>query len=156
MSGVMRMKELIYNRVVRQGTLGVPHDLLWYYRSIGLDEQELTVVLLLFGHAQRYSNYYPDLSKIAAIMEVKKSAVQEIIASLMEKECLSVEREFSLDQQDAHYVFSFDPLFKKLGRVLSDQESKQRDAHQNRLQEELQQSVHRTEESAADPLKDKD
>ncbi len=131
------MKELIYDRIMKQGTIGIPNDLIWYYKSIGMSEEELVTVMLLMAYGQKKGNFYPDLTEMAQMMYVEKAKIQSLIASLMEKECLTIEREFSLEEQVAYPVFSFDPLFKKLGDHLAKIESEARAQHQETMQKNI-------------------
>lgn len=132
------MKDLILNNVLRQGTIAFPDDLLWHYKRIGLTEEEFMVLLLLMAYGQKKSNYYPKLSRLAKVMEEPVSRVQEVIASLMEKECLSIEKEFSLE--DGHFspIFSFEPLFSRLGALVADDHANQRKNHQEKIKADLE------------------
>lgn len=149
------MKDIIFNRVVKQGTIGIPNDLIWSYKKIGLTEEELVVLLLLFAFGQKKNNFYPDLGEVADLMEKDMQEVQSLIASLMEKECLSIEREYSLEEQAFFPVFSCDPLFKKLGKHVSAVNEKKREIYQDRLIKELAEKEIGRERPKNEP-KDKD
>ncbi len=131
------MKELVFNRVVRQGTTGIPNDLLWSYTHIGLTEEELVVLMVLFAFGQKKNDFYPDLTEVAEVMDKEVPEVQGLLASLMEKDCLAIEREFSLEQQVSLPIFCFDPLFKRLGNHIAAIDSKKREIHQERLLKDL-------------------
>lgn len=131
------MKELVFNRVVRHGTTGIPNDLLWSYTHIGLTEEELVVIVVLFAFGQKKNDFYPDLAEVAAVMDKEVPEVQGLVASLMEKDCLAIEREFSLEKQVSLPIFCFDPLFKKLGNHIAAIDSKKREIHQERLLTDL-------------------
>ena len=81
--------------------------------------------------------------------------VQGLIASLMEKDCLSIEREYSLQDQGFVPVFSFDALFKKLGKYLSAVDSKKRELHQERtIQELAEKELQKEQQKVASKPKD--
>ena len=149
------MKELVFNRVVRHGTTGIPNDLLWSYAHIGLNADELAVVLILFAFGQKKNDFYPDLAEVGDVMNKDVSEVQELIASLMEKDCLSIEREFSLEHQAALPAFSFDPLFKKLGSHIVALDNKKREIHQEKMLQTLAEKELAKEE-AKSQAKEKD
>lgn len=133
------MKDVILNRVMRQGTIGFPDDLLWHYKSIGLTEEEFMALLLLMAYGQKKSDFYPELKHLASIMMAPVSRVQELIASLMEKDCLSIEKEFSLEDGQLSPAFCFEPLFRKLGTCISDADAKQRERRQEEMHAQVKQ-----------------
>jgi len=126
------MKAKVLSSILKQGVLGVPPELLWSYRRIGLDERELVLVLVLMAMGQQDRDYYPDLGELSQRLDIPVPELQAVIASLAEKRCLDIVQEYLPEEERRRPVFSLDPLMERLGEALVRREEESR----NRLQEQ--------------------
>lgn len=122
------MEALFMETVLQSGMVCVPHDLLLCYREVGLTEEELVLLLILSQCAQRSGDRYPDLGRLARVMGREETQVQEIVASLVEKECLGITKEHSPENGASMPVFTMEPLLRRIGEKRSRIRTPQRDA----------------------------
>ena len=131
------MKDKVVQSMLSRGAVSLPPDLLWGYRSLGLSEGELVLVLLLLGFSQQSGESYPDLDELARVMDTPVVEVQEKVASLMEKGLLAITSEMCFVSGEKQQIFCLDPLFDRLGEFMAEQESRQRERYQKKKKEAL-------------------
>lgn len=113
------LEALFMDTVLQSGMVCVPHDLLLSYREVGLTEEELVLLLILSQCAQKTGDRYPDLGRVARVMGREEPQIQEIVASLVEKECLGITRERTPETGASQPVFTMEPLLRRIGKKLS-------------------------------------
>lgn len=131
------MKAKVLSGILRQGVLGVPPELLWSYRRIGLDERELVLILVLMALGQQDRDYYPDLGDLSLRLDIPVPELQAAIASLAEKRCLDIVQEYLPEEGKRRPVFSLDPLMERVGEAMVRREEEFRSRLQEQKQEKL-------------------
>lgn len=96
------------------GAVTVPSLLLKSYKKIGLDETELVLLLHLWCFQQQDSNGYPTPKDLSSLMTVESGEIQTLLAGMVEKKIISIERLYDPNQKKWVDRFSFSGLFDRL------------------------------------------
>lgn len=111
-----------FQQVIDQ-QLVIPQRLLTDYRTLGMNEHELLVVLQI--HRFRFNdNYFPTPEDIAAFMSISSQECARFLRSLIQKHLLAIEQKKS-EHQIWNETYSLEPLWEKLFTQNKDQKSEE-------------------------------
>jgi len=132
--------------IFMDGTVNVPSLLLKSYKKMGLNETELVLLLHLWSYQQLGPQQYPTPQELSALMTVDNTRIQSLLAGLMEKKIISIERLYDPAQKKWIDRFSFSGLFDKLMEhwaLLKAQEMENASSQEGRLPAEVAQELFR-------------
>ncbi|RID89206.1 DnaD domain protein [Peribacillus asahii] len=95
----------------KQGTLTIPTYLLTHYKIMGLNEQELVLLLQLQNFTEK-GNSFPTPSQLSEVMTFQESECLFLIQSLIQKGCIGIEVEKS--QEFGNEKYTLEPLYEKM------------------------------------------
>lgn len=113
------MSHLI-NKWQKAGQTSLPNMLLIYYKSLGLSDKDLVVLiqlLSLVGNGQTF----PDSQLLADRLDVSREEAFKAIHQLMNKKLIAIETSTDKDGKTVD-EFSFEMLYEKLAYLLEEEE----------------------------------
>ncbi|MDS1030134.1 DnaD domain protein [Bacillota bacterium LX-D] len=110
--------------LISDGTIAVPFMLLRCYAKLGINETELMLLIHLLSYKQFQGEPYPQPEDIAKYMSIDCLSVKSKIASLIEKNLLTIERQYNYSTGEWTNFFSFTILFDKLAEVWAVEKAK--------------------------------
>lgn len=103
--------------LMQAGYTQVPNLLLKHYRQLGLTDFELLLIIKLMYSINTEKQLYPQAEDLAQSMSASPANIQAGIASLMEKELLSLENDYCPDTKALQPTLSLQPLYQELVSV---------------------------------------
>lgn len=97
-----------------EGNISIPVMLLKYYKQLNIGETELVLLLHLISKNQVDKDYFPSCEDLANFMTIDSLTIKSMIAGLIEKGLLLVERKFDVVSADWVNYYSMHGLFVKL------------------------------------------
>jgi DNA replication protein len=99
------------------GSVAVPAFLLAHYRELEIDAREMMVLIHLFALRQQEQDYYPTPEQLESLMGFEAEEIKALLASLMEKNILGVEK--MQDPETGVYTnsYSFQGLMQQLAAL---------------------------------------
>lgn len=92
--------------------LSIPIQLLTDYRSIGLNEQDVVLILQIHRFLQE-NNEFPTPSEIASTLTISESECVNNLRKLIQRNVLEI-KELRNEQNQLSEAYSLDPLWEKL------------------------------------------
>ncbi|MDQ0218954.1 DnaD domain protein [Peribacillus cavernae] len=105
---------MIKNKIfawLKEGTITIPSFLFSNYKAMGLNEQEVMLLLQLQSFLEM-GNAFPTPSQMAARMTFQESECLFMIQRLIQKGFIDIEEEYS--NSIRHERYSIDPLYEKM------------------------------------------
>ncbi|WP_194074605.1 DnaD domain-containing protein [Oceanobacillus halophilus] len=90
----------------------IPAKLLSEYHTLGLNEQEVMVIIQLL-HFSQLNNDFPTPNEIANQMTIEEKEAAQILRKLIQKNILAIEQQEN-EQHILSETYSLSPLFEKL------------------------------------------
>lgn len=112
------MSEVLENWI-NQGQTVIKNGLLKYYRSIGLNNEELLFAIQLQSYLDQ-NIFFPNMAEIAARMGKEEAEVFSILHRLIQNNTILIETEKDNNGKDEDR-YSLYPLYVKLARYLNQQ-----------------------------------
>lgn len=122
------MSDKTVKKWIKAGTTSVSNVLLMHYKAIGLNDQDLVVLIQLMSLVEQGQSF-PDSRLLADRLNISREEAYKAIHQLMTKKFVTIET--SKDEEGiTHDAFSFDLLHDRLIRLLNQQdEQKKQEAH---------------------------
>jgi DNA replication protein len=106
------MKKTISIQEVLNNQITLPNKLLLTYKSLGLNETELIVVLQIY-RSILHGNHFPTIQELTEILTIDENDCSKILRKLIQKNLMRIERTEN-SQQQLSEVYSLEPLWEKL------------------------------------------
>lgn len=119
------------------GTVGVPKYFLNQYSELGISHIEALLIIQIMGEIE--TNPYPSTQLLAHRMNLDVTRVEEMIAHLMTRNYLSLEKRWDPEQQKITMGYSFIGLIDELVERWAIEKVKQYEAEKIQQQERLEQ-----------------
>lgn len=99
------------------GSVTVPAFLLAHYRELEIDDREMMVLIHLLALRQQEQDCYPTPERLESLMQSEAEEIKALLASLMEKNILGVEK--TQDPETGVYTnsYSFQGLVQQLAAL---------------------------------------
>jgi DNA replication protein len=128
------MKKESFINWIEMGTISIPNALLINYNRLGLDEQEMMVLIHMHSFIEG-GNYFPTPEEISVRMTISTQTCMQLLRTCIQKGMLKIE-----EQEDpVHHIYSetytLRPLWEKLIRQLEEEKVDQLEEKQQ--QEEM-------------------
>lgn len=111
-SEVLKMKKDTSIQYLILNQLTIPKKLLTTYKTLGLNEQQLVIILQIHRFLQE-NNEFPTPSEIASSVTISEQQCVDILRQLIQKNVLEIQQ-LRNDQQQLSEAYSLDPLWEKL------------------------------------------
>jgi len=106
---------------IQEGTLSIPAVLLTKYALLGINENELVMILQLHSFQQK-GNSFPTPNQLANVMTFSEEKCMEIIRELLKKGFIEIIEQFDYIEIGAE-AYSLEPLWNKLLDSLESKEN---------------------------------
>lgn len=122
-----------------EGSITVPVALLRNYKRLNISEMELVLLLHLITKIQLSKDSFPSCEELANYMTIDSLTIKAVIASLIEKGILVVDRKFDIVSGDWINYYSLHGLFLKLADlwVLETKDEKKHSQKQKPIEKEI-------------------
>ena len=107
------------------GVVSIPKYLLTHYTKIGLNDQEMMVLIQILCEAE--SNPYPSIATLASRMTASPADIEEVVGRLVERKLLAIERYWNPIDQKWSNTYSFVKLIDELAELWAIERSQQLD-----------------------------
>lgn len=101
----------------QQGATSIPNLLLKYYKKIGLNDQELILIIHLLRFKCEDNDPFPTTERLNEYMSTEDTVLRSIIAGLIEKNILTVVHYYVEETGEVFNSYSYDNLFEKISEV---------------------------------------
>ncbi|MGP4082881.1 DnaD domain-containing protein [Pseudalkalibacillus sp. R45] len=129
------MKKESFLNWIGMGTISIPNILLANYCRLGLDEEELMVLIHMHSFLEG-GNHFPTPEQLAARMTITPHECMRILRTCIQKGMLKIEEQEDSVQKIYSETYTLQPLWEKLIRVLEeDQIDEDREKHQEEEQQ---------------------
>ena len=109
-----------YSKLIHSNVISLNEVLIQNYKSIGLDEIDMTILVLL--NLQKLAqNDVLSIEKLSMKMTISESEISERILSLIQRGYL----ELKIDDVTSKEKFILDPVIEKVSKLLSDEPQKE-------------------------------
>ena len=119
------------------GTVGVPKYFLNHYSELNISHIEALLIIQIMGEVE--NNPYPSAQLLAKRMNLDINRVEEMIAHLMARNYLSLEKYWNPEEQKSAQRYSFVGLIDELSEHWAIEKVKHYEAEQNLKQERQEQ-----------------
>jgi DNA replication protein len=106
------MKKQVPFQDVLNNQVSIPNELFLSYKSLGMNEIEFMVVLLIHRSINQ-GNYFPTISELTEILTIDDNECSMVLRKLIQKNLLKIERTEN-SQHQLSEVYSLEPLWEKL------------------------------------------
>ncbi|MGJ9456787.1 DnaD domain-containing protein [Oceanobacillus sp. CF4.6] len=106
------MTKKITIQQILSNQLNIPSILLSKYKSIGLDEKEVMIILQLFRYLED-NNDFPTPYDLSQYVTMNEKECANMLRKLMQKNMLSIEQKEN-EQHQLSEAYSLDPLWERL------------------------------------------
>ncbi|MCC5890435.1 MAG: DnaD domain protein [Alkalibacterium sp.] len=113
------MSQLL-NKWMKAGQTSVPNILLIYYKSLGLNDKDLVVLIQLLSLVDN-GQTFPDSQLLADRLDVSREEAFKAIHQLMNKKLIAIETSSDKEGKTVD-EFSFDLLYEKLAYLLEEED----------------------------------
>ncbi|MGM7701645.1 DnaD domain-containing protein [Pseudalkalibacillus sp. Hm43] len=129
------MKKESFINWLEMGTISIPNALLVNYNKLGLDEQEMMILIHMHSFIEG-GNYFPTPEELSARMSINTQQCMQRLRTCIQKGLLKIEEQDDHDQHIYSEIYTLRPLWEKLIRVLEEEEIDQQQERQQ--QDEMQ------------------
>lgn len=104
------------------GSVSVPAALLLEYRTIGLNEMELALLLQLLAYKQVEGTEFPMMDELAERLSLSKKEVQNVLSRLIKDQFIFIEELYNRQTglRSERYVLA--GVYRELGKVITEQD----------------------------------
>ncbi|PRY83246.1 DnaD domain-containing protein [Alkalibacterium olivapovliticus] len=106
------MSDLTIRKWIKAGNTTIPNTLLMYYRELGLNSNDLVVLIQLMSLVE-IGQRFPDSQLLADRLDVSREEAYKAIHQLMTKRVITIETS-SDEEGKSQDEFSFDLLYERL------------------------------------------
>jgi DNA replication protein len=107
------------------GVVSIPKYLLTHYTKIGLNDNEMMVLIQILCEAE--TNPYPSIATLAGRMTASPTDIEEVVGRLVERKLLTIERYWNPIDQKWGNTYSFVKLIDELAELWAIERSQQLD-----------------------------
>ena len=129
------MNNHLLQKWLKAGNTTISNVLLTHYKSLGLSNEQLILVLQLKSFIDA-GNDFPDTEVISKRMQISSSDVFQMIHELINKKLIIIETEKNIEGKTRD-SYRLDLLWDKLAMVISQQENQQRFEKQHLSEQDL-------------------
>ncbi len=129
------MKKESFINWLEMGTISIPNALLVNYNKLGLDEQEMMILIHMHSFIEG-GNYFPTPEELSARMSISTQQCMQRLRTCIQKGMLKIEEQDDHDQHLYSEIYTLRPLWEKLIRTLEEEEIDQQ--QQRQQQDEMQ------------------
>ncbi|MBU5466618.1 DnaD domain-containing protein [Virgibacillus sp. MSJ-26] len=97
---------------ILQSQITIPSKLLTSFKSLGVNEKELVVILQLHRFLMNFI-YFPTPAELAGYLTISEEECANILRKLIQKDLLSI-KQVNNEQNQLSEIYSLDPLWEKL------------------------------------------
>lgn len=133
------MDDEIVEQILKAKNTVIPNLIIENYHKLGMNDSEFIFLIQLFS-ILNFGNETLDFEMIAKRMGKPISEIYELLQGLIEHGILSLEQSKDLTGKNIDR-YSFDPLYKKLIKLLKDEHQTQKQKEGNKSQTEIYQQI---------------
>lgn len=100
-----------------QGVTSIPNLLLRYYPIIGLNDEEMMLLIQILRLRTEEKEYYPSPEVLTECLTQDCYQIERVLASLLEKEMLTTTQYYGEDRNEVFIGYDFEPLFEKISEI---------------------------------------
>ncbi|WP_010095860.1 DnaD domain-containing protein [Ornithinibacillus scapharcae] len=119
------MKKTISYQAILNNHVTIPEKLLLTYKSFGLNELDIMVVIQIHRSIQR-GNYFPTLDELTTILTIDENQCSQILRKLIQRNLLKIER-LENNHQQLSEAYSLEPLWEKLYQPVVEEKEESED-----------------------------
>lgn len=105
-------------QLLKQGNLTLPTVFIKYYKEIGLNDQEMMLVVQILTFKQEGKDF-PTIAEITDRMTAGEREVIMMLQKLVQKGYLAIDDHIERDTGVRAEVYQLDPLYEKIARILA-------------------------------------
>ncbi|WP_349407540.1 DnaD domain-containing protein [Pseudalkalibacillus sp. SCS-8] len=129
------MRKESFIQWMEMGTVSIPNALLMNYHKLGLDEEEMMVLIHMHSFIEG-GNYFPTPEELSSRMAVSTHHCMQLLRSCIQKGMLKIEEHDDPVQHIHSETYTLRPLWEKLIRALEEDQVER--TQQEKQQEEMQ------------------
>lgn len=103
--------------LVREGFTSVPNLLIRSYASLGINNNELVIILHLMYLRSLDGDGYPAITRLQGLSTATASEIEASLADLIEKKIIMVDKRVNAVTGEVEPFYSLEGLFKKLSEI---------------------------------------
>ncbi|KGP75940.1 DnaD-like protein [Desulfosporosinus sp. Tol-M] len=111
------------------GVVSIPKYLLTHYTEIGLNDQEMMVLIQILCEIE--SNPYPSIATLADRMTASSADIEEVVGRLVERKLMAIEKYWNPIEKKWANTYSIVKLIDELAEVWAIERSQQLDEERN-------------------------
>lgn len=120
------MNKSVHYQNLLIGQLSIPTKLLTSYKSLGLNENEVMLILQLHRFLSEKNNF-PTPGELASLLTLDEQECAKTLRKLIQKNCLSIEQKQD-DENMVSEIYSLDPLWN---RIFNEKQQKSEPDHED-------------------------
>jgi DNA replication protein len=120
--------------LLAQGYTSIPNLLLRSYQSMGINDQELVLLLHIIYLQSAENNRYPTVEHFESLMSAPPSTIEDCLNQLLEKKVLAIDQYLDPVTLEYQPVYNLEGLFDKLAEVWAIEKNKEYIEQQQLLQ----------------------
>jgi DNA replication protein len=120
--------------LLAQGYTSIPNLLLRSYKSIGITDQELVVLLHLIYLRSDQKNWYPVTEILNSLMSASSEEIENCLNHLVEKKVLAIDQQVDPENLEFILVYNLEGLFNKMSEVWALEKNGEYEEQQKLLQ----------------------
>ena len=126
--------------LMMQGFTSIPNILLKHYKSMGISDTEMLLVIQLLRIHSEDKDFFPTPETLSNCMQSDISLIENDLASLIEKDILAITKYYDEKHDMIIFGYDFEPLFEAVSEVWACAKVKELEKTQKILEEQEQQS----------------
>ncbi|MCF6137543.1 DnaD domain-containing protein [Pseudalkalibacillus berkeleyi] len=129
------MKKESFINWMDMGNISIPNALLMNYTRLGLDEQEMMVLVHMHSFIES-GNFFPTPGQLSARMTISAQQCMQVLRTCIQKGMLKIEEQEDTVQRIYSETYTLRPLWEKMIRLLDEENVEQQQEKQQH--EEMQ------------------
>jgi len=126
--------------LMMQGFTSIPNILLKHYKSMGISDTEMLLIIQLLRIHSEDKDFFPTPETLSNYMQSDISLIENDLSSLIEKDILAVTKYYDEKHDIIVVGYDFEPLFEAVSEVWACSKVKELEKTQRILEEQEQQS----------------
>ena len=124
--------------LMMQGFTSIPNILLKHYKSMGISDTEMLLVIQLLRTHSEDKDFFPTPETLSNCMQSDISLIENDLASLIEKDILAITKYYDEKHDIIIIGYDFEPLFEAVSEVWACAKVKELEKTQKILEEQEQ------------------
>lgn len=125
--------------LMMQGFTSIPNILLKHYKSMGISDTEMLLIIQLLRIHSEDKEFYPTPETLSNYMQSDISLIENDLASLIEKDILAITKYYDEKHDIIVIGYDFEPLFEAVSEVWACAKVKELEKTQKILEQQEQQ-----------------